>query len=80
MPRKSAQFGVPRIDGRVGDVTRDDVARTLRMMETCRMMSYEAETKKEERRLNRQYGQMWKAIEPYVSGKKPYRDDIPALL
>lgn len=58
-------------------MTRDDVARTLRMMETCRMMSYEAETKKEERRLNREYGQMWRAIEPYVSGKKAYTEPSP---
>lgn len=61
-------------------MTRDDVARTLRMMETCRMVSYEAETKKEERRLNCEYSQMWKAIQPYVSGKKPYSDDMPTLI
>jgi hypothetical protein len=44
------------------------------------MMSHEADSKKEERRLNREYGQMWKAIEPYVAGKKPYTDDAPSLL
>jgi hypothetical protein len=59
-------------------VTRDDVNRTLRMMETCRMMSYEADTKTEERRLNRQYNQMWKSIKPYIDGKRPYTD-APSL-
>lgn len=48
------------------------------MMETCRMMSYEAETKREERRLVRQYSQMHKAIEPYITGKKQYSDEVLA--
>lgn len=60
-------------------MTRDDVNRTLRMMETCRMLFYEAETRKEERRLTREYGQMWKEIKPYVEGARPYSDDAPSL-
>ncbi len=59
---------------------RSDVDRTLRMMERCREFSYEAETKKEARRLEREYSQMWKAIEPYVNGDKPYSDDVPTLI
>lgn len=53
-------------------MTRDDVARTLRMMEQCRELSYEARNKREERRLTREYDAMWNAIEPFVTGKTPY--------
>lgn len=56
-------------------MTRDDVARTLRFMERIREDSYEAETKREERRLVREYAKMHKAIEPYITGKKPYSDE-----
>lgn len=59
---------------------KSDVDFTLRMMEQCRHLSYEAETKKEEKRLTREYSQMWKSIEPYVTGKKPYSDDVPTLI
>lgn len=58
-------------------MTRADVERTLRMMETCRELSYEAESKREEARLVREYKAMWKAIEPYVSGTTPYADATP---
>lgn len=57
-------------------MTRDEVARQLRMMERLREMSYEAESKREERRMIKQYGQMHKAIEPYITGKKPYSDEV----
>lgn len=57
-------------------MTREDVARTLRMMERVREMSYEAETKREERRLVREYGRMHKAIEPYITGKKQYSSEV----
>lgn len=59
---------------------KSDVDFQLRMMEQCRMLSYEAETKAEEKRLNRQYNQMWKSIEPYVTGKKSYSDAAPTLI
>lgn len=58
-------------------MTRDDVARTLRMNEHCRELSYEANSKREEGRLVREYKAMWKAVEPYVSGTTPYADDTP---
>jgi hypothetical protein len=61
-------------------VTRAEVAQQLRLMEHCRHLSYEAETKREERRLLREYGLMWRAIEPYVNGTKPYSDDAPKLI
>lgn len=53
---------------------RDQVEQTLRMMERCREFSYEAKSKREAKRLEREYGQMWKSIEPYVSGRVPYSD------
>lgn len=55
-------------------MTRDDVARTLRMMEHVRHLSYEAETKREERRLVREYARMAKAIKPYIDGTIPYSE------
>lgn len=55
-------------------MTREDVARELRMMEQVRHDSYEAETSKEEKRLTSLYGKMAKAIEPYITGKKPYSE------
>lgn len=56
-------------------MTRAEVNRMLGYMETCRELSYEAETKSEERRLIREYSQMSKAIMPYITGKKPYTDE-----
>jgi hypothetical protein len=55
-------------------MTREDVARTLRFMESIREQSYEAETKREERRLVREYGRMAKAIKPYIDGAIPYSE------
>ena len=55
-------------------MTRDDVARTLRFMEHVREQSYEAETKREERRLVREYSQMARAIKPYIDGTTPYSE------
>lgn len=55
-------------------MTRDDVARTLRFMENIREQSYEAETKREERRLVREYARMAKAIKPYIDGTIPYSE------
>lgn len=59
---------------------RREVEQQLRLMEHCRHLSYEAETKREEARLIRQYNMMWRAIKPYVEGKKPYSDEAPTLL
>lgn len=57
-----------------GEVTRDDVSRTLRQMENIREQSYEAETEAEERRLDREYGRLSKSIRPYLDGSKPYSE------
>ena len=59
-------------------MTREDVARTLRMMEHVRELSYEAGTKKEEKRLTAEHGRMWRAIKPYVEGSRPYSEPIVA--
>jgi len=53
-------------------MTREQVSRTLRYMEQLRENSHEAETPAEERRKTKEYGRLWKAIEPYVTGRKPY--------
>lgn len=58
-------------------MTRDDVSRTLSHMERIRMDSYEADTKAEERQLTAEYGRLWRAIEPYVSGRRPYKAPRP---
>ena len=55
-------------------MTRDDVSRTLRQMERIREDSYQAPSRAEEQRLDREYGRMWAAIEPYVSGREPYSE------
>lgn len=55
-------------------MTREQVSQTLRMMEHVRELSYEAENAREERRLTKQYGDMWKFIEPFVTGKEPYSE------
>ena len=55
-------------------MTREEVNRRLMHMEQLREWSYEADTRAEERRMTAEYGRMWKAIEPYVTGKKPYSD------
>ena len=57
-------------------MTRDQVNRMLRTMEHVREMSYEADTKAEEKRLCREYARMHKAIEPYITGKKQYSDEM----
>ncbi len=58
-------------------MTREEVSRTLRHMEQIRMDSYEAEGAREEKRLDREYGRLWKLIEPYVNGTKPYTEAPP---
>lgn len=55
-------------------MTREAVARLLRGMEQLREDIDEAESPAEERRLKKEYGQMMKAIEPYVTGKEPYTE------
>lgn len=57
-------------------MTRSEVERTLMWMESCREQSYEAETLKEKRRLEREYTAMWKSIEPYILKKKPYSGEL----
>ncbi|OKP79742.1 hypothetical protein BTE77_06530 [Ensifer adhaerens] len=59
---------------------RSDVEFTLRMMEQCRHLQMEAETRTEAKRLSREYSRMWKGIEPYIKGNKPYSDDVPTLI
>lgn len=58
-------------------MTRDDVARTLGYMERLREASYEAETKREERRMVAEYGRLSRAIRPYLEGKRPYAQPEP---
>jgi hypothetical protein len=41
-------------------------------MERVREMSYEAETKREEKQFLREYRSMFKMIAPYLNGTKPY--------
>lgn len=58
-------------------MTREQVSRTLRYMESIRLASYEAETKREEQRLKAEYGRLWRSIEPYVNGEQPYSEARP---
>lgn len=53
-------------------MTREQVNRILRDMEHIRELSYEAENKKKEAELVREYEQLWAAIEPYIDGDIPY--------
>ena len=53
-------------------MTRDQVNATLRYMEHVRELSYEAETKREEKRLIREYAAMYRSIKPYLEGTRPY--------
>jgi hypothetical protein len=53
-------------------MTREQVSSTLMYMERLREASYEAETKAQERRMVREYGALWKSIEPFVTGAEPY--------
>lgn len=53
-------------------MTREQVNSILKQMEHIRMLSYECETAREEKKLTREYGLLWEAIEPYVNGDKPY--------
>lgn len=52
-------------------MTREQVNSTLAYMERLREASYEAETKAEERRMLREYNQLWKSVEPFLSEKQP---------
>jgi hypothetical protein len=58
-------------------MTREQVSRTLMYMEHLRLSSYEAETRKEKRRLNAEYGRLWASIRPYVEGTEPFTDQSP---
>lgn len=53
-------------------MTRESVNSILMEMERIREASYEADSAREEKRLVREYGRLWKVIEPYVSGATPY--------
>jgi hypothetical protein len=57
-------------------MTRDDYARTLRMMEHARELAYEA-TGREKRRLIADYNRMERAIRPYALGKRQF-SDVPS--
>lgn len=59
-------------------MTRDQVNSILRQMEHVRELSYEAETRAEERRLDKEYGRLSKSIEPWITGKRPYSDEVKA--
>ena len=56
-------------------MTRDQVNSILRQMEQIRMESYECETDAQVKKLDAQYGRLWRAIEPYINGRKPYTDE-----
>ena len=45
------------------------LTRLLTQMEHIRMESYEAETKAEERRLVREYGRLWKIVQPMLQAR-----------
>jgi len=53
-------------------MTRTAVSRALMELERIREASYEADTKREERQLTAEYNRLWKAIEPFISGREPY--------
>lgn len=55
-------------------MTREEYSQTLRYMEYLRLSSYEAETKRVEIAMTREYGRLAKQIEPYVTGEKPFSD------
>lgn len=57
-------------------MTRAEVNRTLMHMEQIRHDAMEAETPSQERRLNREYDRMAKAIKPFVTGAEPCSDEI----
>lgn len=61
-------------------MTREDYNRTLRMMEKCRELAMEAETRAEARQLDREYRQMWKSIKPYATGKKALAGEPGTLI
>lgn len=55
----------------------EDVNRVLRQMEQLRHDAMEAETVAEERRLDREYGRLYRVIEPYLNGTEPYTEANP---
>jgi hypothetical protein len=57
-------------------MTREQYSQTLRYMEHLRELSYEAESPREERRLNREYDALWKSIAPYATGEKNLDDPV----
>jgi len=54
---------------------RSEFSRTLRHMEHVREFSYEAESKRAERRLNAEYEAMALAIHSYTTGAKHLEED-----
>lgn len=54
-------------------MTREEINRTLRHMERLREDADEAEGA-ERKRLDREYGRLWKQIEPFVMGSEPLSD------
>jgi len=49
----------------------------LRDMEHVRMESYEAESAREEKRLVRQYAQLYQSIKPFLDGVEILEEDAP---
>jgi hypothetical protein len=60
-------------------MTHEDVNRTLRYMEHLREAADEAESAAEARRLDREYGALWRSVEPFVMGTEPFADDAPPV-
>ena len=56
---------------------RSEFSRILRHMEHLREASYEAESKREEKRLIAEYGRLSKAIRPYATGAEKLEEDTP---
>lgn len=52
------------------------ISRTLQTMEYLRLASYEAETPREERRMTREYNELFKSIKPLLDK----RDGVPGRL
>lgn len=52
-----------------------EINRTLRHMEHLREDADEAGTPAERRRMDKEYGRLWKLIEAYVMGSEPVDDE-----
>lgn len=51
-------------------MTRAEYNRILSQMESIRMDSYEAETPTQAKRMDAEYGRLFKLIEPYANGSE----------